>query len=259
LAVLRKRTSTDTAFLDELYPQVDAEVKRQLDEMRALEDARDPSFADADYQLAAYAAALKVLTAYSSIEDFDVVRELSRERKNGETSPIAALIEQAVTTACNHLIPEGVEPSTWRQLSPAERYYLKGLDLESRGEAHIAAYQELARGFGFTEYKPIVSLKANDAHLLTASELARKEMGAGAFGTSLVRHGLFAVFSALKAEDAREGRNWLKNEVPDYWSRRTLLIDILRYLGRLEGVLDHWTADAAMAVLIAGALENDHV
>jgi hypothetical protein len=62
LLVLRKQTSDDTAFLDELYPEVEHEVKAQLDAMLELEDQEDPNFSDTDYRLAAYAAALRVLT-----------------------------------------------------------------------------------------------------------------------------------------------------------------------------------------------------
>src|SRR6266851_8839387 len=36
LLVLRKQTSEDTAFLDEVYQEVEAEVRRQLDSMRDL-------------------------------------------------------------------------------------------------------------------------------------------------------------------------------------------------------------------------------
>jgi adenine-specific DNA methylase len=67
LLVLRKQTSDETAFLDEISPEVEHEVKAQLDAMRALEDQEDPNFGDTDYQLAAYAAALRVLTQYKQI------------------------------------------------------------------------------------------------------------------------------------------------------------------------------------------------
>lgn len=70
LLILRKQTGEDTAFLDEVCPEVEAEVKRQLDSMHELDDphADAPDFTDTDYQLAAYAAALRVLTRYRSIE-----------------------------------------------------------------------------------------------------------------------------------------------------------------------------------------------
>lgn len=72
LLVLRKQTSEEMAYLDELYPEIELEVKRQIDSMRELDDKEDPNFSDADYLLAAYAASLKVLTSYKQIEDIDV-------------------------------------------------------------------------------------------------------------------------------------------------------------------------------------------
>ena len=96
LMVLRKQTSDDVAFLDEIVPQVEIEVEHQLKSMLELDDQEDPNFSDADYQLAAYAAALRVLTQYQGIEDIDVAYELARERKRGEESPIERIIEDAV-------------------------------------------------------------------------------------------------------------------------------------------------------------------
>jgi adenine-specific DNA methylase len=72
LMVLRKQTSDEVAFLDEIVPQVEIEVEHQLKPMLDLDDQEDPNVSDADYQLAAYAAALRVLTQYKGIEDIDV-------------------------------------------------------------------------------------------------------------------------------------------------------------------------------------------
>jgi putative DNA methylase len=51
LLVLRKQTGGETAFLDEIYPEVEHEVEAQLEAMLALEDQEDPNFGDTDYQL----------------------------------------------------------------------------------------------------------------------------------------------------------------------------------------------------------------
>ena len=65
LLVLRKREVDDIAFLDEIYPLIEDEVREQLDKMLAIDDKDEPNFGDTDYQLAAYAAALRVLTLIS--------------------------------------------------------------------------------------------------------------------------------------------------------------------------------------------------
>ncbi len=67
-----------------------------------------------------------MLTQYQGIEDIDVAYELARERKRGEVSPIESIIEDAVKTASNYLVPEGIEPQRWKRLSPEEKRYLTG-------------------------------------------------------------------------------------------------------------------------------------
>ena len=84
-------------FLDELVPKIELEVRSQLDSMLQLDDASDPNFGDADYQLAAYAAALRVLTA-QPIEDIDPAREIARVRQPGEGNPIERLIRDVRAT-----------------------------------------------------------------------------------------------------------------------------------------------------------------
>jgi putative DNA methylase len=258
LLVLRKQTSEETAFLDEVYQDVEAEVRRQLDTMRDLDDAKDPNFTDTDYQLAAYAAALRVLTA-KKIQEIDVSYELSRTRKKGEKSPVEELIERAVTIACDHLVPKGIETHLWKSLSAMERLYLKGLELESHGEHRTGVYQELARGFGVEEYTPLLaSTKANETRLKTATEFGRKEMNDDTFGTSIVRHALFATHKTVETESPRDGITWLTTEVTDYKSNRQRIIEIIEFLAarRQNASLTHWHKDAEAAGILAGALRN---
>ncbi len=147
LMVLRKQATADTAFLDEVVPEVEAEVERQLASMRDLDDRDAPNFSDADYQLAAYAAALRVLTSYRAIEDVDVSYELARERQRGEANPLARIIADAVRTASNFLVPVGLPAHVWRGLAAEEKLYLKGLEVETHGDFRAGVYQEFARGF----------------------------------------------------------------------------------------------------------------
>lgn len=72
ILVLRKQNSDDIAYLDELYPEIEDEVKNQIDSMRDLDDKDDPNFSDQDYILKAYATTLKILTSYKNIKDIDV-------------------------------------------------------------------------------------------------------------------------------------------------------------------------------------------
>ena len=254
LMVLRKQSSDEKAFLDEVVPEVEAEVERQLDAMLALEDRDNPNFSDADHQLAAYAAALRVLTRYRAIEDVDVAYELSRQPARGEVNPIEAIIADAVRTASNHLVPAGLPEHLWRLLDPLEKLYIKGLEVEAHGDFRAGVYQEFARGFGVPDYQRLLhTAKANDTRLKTASEFRRADLA----DAGLVRHALYAVWRTADTGETAESLTWLRTELPDYWPRRESLTAILRYLAGLE--IDHWREDAAAARIVAGAVENDHV
>ena len=267
LMVLRKRTNSAPLFLDEISHQVEDEVRRQLDSMTRLEDTSDPNFGDADFQLAAYAAALRVLTG-QPIEEIDPEKEILRERKPGEVGPVEALIRRAVKIACDHLIPRGLKPELWKSLGAMERFYIKGLEVESHGEYRSGVYQELARGFGANDYTDLLeSTKANETRLKTASEFGKKGLGTygstgDAFNDSLVRQCLFTVWLTVKNEGTKEGTDYLHTELREaYWTNREKIIRILEYIATLRhsSTMEHWHKDAHAANLLAGAVRNDHV
>lgn len=261
LLVLRKRKETEPLFMDEIIHDVEAEVRRQLDTMTRLEDDSDPNFGDADYQLAAYAAALRVLTA-QPIEEINPEREILRERKPGEISPVEKLIRDAVKIAADHLVPRNFNPDIWRFLSPMERFYLKGLEVESHGEYRSGVYQELARGFGAAEYTELLAnTRANETRLKSATEFGKKGLSGAGFDGSLLRQCLFAVHQVRQTEETQTGLNWLKTELPDYWNQRERIIHLLDYLASLVRVssMAHWRKDGQAAELLAGTVRNDHV
>jgi adenine-specific DNA methylase len=263
LLILRKQTSDKVAFLDEIYPEIEDEVKRQLDSMTVIDDKEDPNFSDTDYQLAAYAAALRVLTGYKQIEGIDVSRELARTRTKGEVSELEKVIREAVKIACNHLVPRGIESYLWRQLTAEEKFYLKGLELESHGEFRTGAYQELARGFGIREYKPfLASTKANESRLKTASEFRSGDLNGDAFGGTILRKVLFAIRQTAQTESTQAGRLYLRSELAGlYWDKRKDMIELLKYLALLEHTSPtaHWKEDAHASGLLAVAIEQDHI
>lgn len=273
LLVLRKRIETEPVFLDEISHKVETEVRRQLDSMTRLDDNSDPNFGDADYQLAAYAAALRVLSG-QPIEEINPEKEILRERKPGEVSAVEQLIRRAVKIACDHLIPKGLSAELWKSFGPMERFYIKGLEVESHGEYRSGVYQELARGFGAAEYDTLLeSGKANETRLKSASEFGKRMLGSygtageassrsDSFGDSLVRQCLFAIWLTVKNEDTREGLNYLHTELNDaYWTNREKIAGVLEYLAALRNAspMTHWAKDSEGAGLLAGAVRNDHV
>jgi putative DNA methylase len=262
LLILRKRTSEQTAFLDEVYYQVEEEVRQQLQSMLSLEDSYDPNFGDADYQLAAYAAALRVLTQYKQLADFDIERELTKVRTKKEPSPVEAIIRDAVKIACDLLIPTGFSQVVWKMLLPEERFYLKGLEIESHGEHRNGVYQELARGFGINEYKALLAkTKANQTRLKNATEFGSKMLEDNSFGSTLLRQILFAMHETHRTDAAVIGLNWIRNEYKEYWSSRDRIQALLGYLATLGNneSLPHWKEDSHAARVLAGAVANDHV
>lgn len=286
--VLRKRAANEPGFLDEVYPLVEDEVKRQIAGMQALDEGGEPNFNDADYQLAAYAAALKVLTQYGNLDGKDVEHEVFAVRVKGEKSDFQAVIERALGIACDTLIPRGLE-NAWRDLSLVERYYLRSLDIESRGERRKGMYEELARGFGVTDIKPLLkSDKANGTRVASASALAASVLvavgadGSGAtgqigtnvgrgraaaagphpFAASPLRHLLFAVRETAANDNSPEpGRQYLRDTFGQgYWGRREGFVNLLEWLaalGNAEG-MGEWVADSDAARMLAGRLRNDH-
>ncbi|WP_257264230.1 hypothetical protein [Endozoicomonas sp. ONNA2] len=259
LLILRKRLNDLDAFTDELPPKIEDAVKDQLDHMTAIDDQDHPNFGDTDYQLAAYAAALRVLTQYSEIEGINIENELYREKQKGQKSEFEKLIDQAVEIACNHLVPGGFDEFQWKSLTADERLYLKGLELEKHGELRAGAYQELAKGFGVREYNFMYAkTKANEVRFKTAREFGRSHLKEHGFDASIVRHALFAIHETIKQESARQGVNYLKTEVATFWNDRKKLIEVLRYLSRLAHIdhMEHWETDAEAASTLAGALEN---
>lgn len=163
-------------------------------------------------------------------------------------------------TACDYLVPQGFDSFIWKTLTPEERFYLKGLDIESHGEYRAGAYQELARGFGVREYWMLLSdTKANQTRLKRPTEFGSRVLGDAGFGASPTRQALFAVYEVVRTEEVRNGRNWFHNEMRGhYWNQRKTLIEILKYLSRMGIRVSHWKEDAEAAQLLAGALENDY-
>ncbi len=260
--VLRKRTEQRSAWLDEIYPLIEDEVKQQLDSMTTLDDESEPNFGDTDYQLAAYAAALRVLTQFADIEGMDIRHELFRERTRNEKSEFEKVIDRAVEIAANHLIPRGFDEFHWKSLGSDERLYLKGLELERHREARAGAYIELAKGFGVREYTNLYERsEANAVRFKTASEFKRQQLEGGGFASSLTRHVLFAIHETVREENARAGLDYLKTDgAVDYWGKRKAILALLAYFKPLAhiGHMPHWAEDADAAERLAGAVENDH-
>lgn len=261
LLVLRKLTGNATAFTDEITFEIQEEVKLQIDSMMALEDKEDPNFSDADYLLAAYAATLKILTGYKKIGDINVEYELSKPKDVKTIGPIEAIINNAVRTAYDYLIPQAFDSFIWKNLSPGERFFIKGIELEKSNVYKISAYQEMARGFGVKDFKGLLaSTKANQVRFKTPAEFGSRGLSdKDVFGNSLLRHVLMAISQSEKEQNGQAGKTWLRNELEDYWNQRHIIIELLRYLCTTEHIanMQHWQSPALYAKYLVELVNND--
>lgn len=264
LLILKKQSSNETIFQDELYQGIKKEVKQQINAMRDLDDKEDPNFTDADYLLASYASSLKILTSYKDIEGIDVEYELTKP-KSKERSPIEELIEKAKIVAYDYLIPESIDKLIWRTLIPSERFYIRGLELEMGNVYQIGVYQELAKGFGVNDYQGMFeNQRANTIRLKTASEYKSRGLDSGEFGFSLLRNVLVAINQSVKAETTEEGKKYLKAKYDkgnEYWDKRSTIMELLSFIAKTEHIshMNQWKEDAYYARLLRESIRHDGV
>lgn len=264
LLVLRKQAGNDEAFLDELNADVKAEVKNQIESMQALDDKEDPNFSDPDYVLAAYAASLKVLTSYKTIGEIDLDYELNLAIHEPTKSKVVALIERAKKIAYDFIIPLNFDGYLWKELTPAERFYVKGLESEKNGNYQISTYQEYARGFAISSYGQLMANeRANTCRLKTPQEFAMRTIGdVPDFESSTLRLILAAIHIAIKEdENPEKGLYHIKNNLPDYWGSRDMIKQLLAFLKDAHGIenMPHWEEAAQMAEHIYVLVDNDHI
>ena len=112
-----------------------------------LEKGSEGLYTDADLQMAGYAAALKVLTAYSVIDGKNMVTEAEVPRQKGKKTFVDELIDFAVQTAVQFLVPVGFEKDEWQNLVAVERFYLKMAEMEHQGLKTLDNYQNFAKRF----------------------------------------------------------------------------------------------------------------
>lgn len=255
LLVARKRRGNLKTTQDDLAWEIQEEVETQIQSLTGLNQEakglyRDENlFEDADLQMAGYAAALRALTRYSSINGRDMCSEAARPRVKGEKTFVDELIDFAVDTANRSLVPQGLQNAQWDKLKAAERFYLKLLDLEARGLKALDNYQNLAKAFKVRDFKPFMAEhKANAARLKSAVELGRSEMGEGSemYNTPL-RGTLYALMELTKGVDGGLVLTHLAFNVPNYYdaTQRDLLVKLADYLARKLEVLRPEEAKAA--------------
>lgn len=259
MIVLKKRLGEQSGYPDEIVHEIREEVERQIKDMIGLNDQLDAArgeniFNDADLQMAGYAAALRVLTAYTKIDGVDMTREALRPRKKGEKTLVDELTEFAVQTANEFLVPDGLERELWLDLNGSERFYLKMMDIEEAGEAKLDQFQNFAKAFRVGDYDEMMASKSpNDAKLKTATKLGKTSMAEGIpFGRdSIVRIALRAIWRVGKEDEVEDVLDELRDLIPDYLRKRDTLRQIVAYMAAKRDRSDPDEASAARILVTA--------
>ncbi|RUY07055.1 DUF1156 domain-containing protein [Mesorhizobium sp. M2A.F.Ca.ET.040.01.1.1] len=261
LLVLRKRLIAKNAKRMDIEGEIESEVDRQLEVLHDLAEdwTAERLYTDGDLQLAAYAAALRVITGYETIDRVQVGTDVYRKLKRSEKTVIRELIEYAASVANNKLVPEGFPIGMWRDLDPASRFYIRMLDMESKGTTRFADYQDFAKTFSVVDYTALMgSTKANAASLAGAAEMKARLLEGSGFPTSPLRRVLFAIYKTMQKDEPREGVSFLRTEYgPDYWPIRTKLVEFARYVA-LKTTKTR-PAEYAAADLLVQKLEVDRL
>jgi len=265
MIVLKKRRGEQSGYQDEIVHEIRDEVERQIKDMIGLNDQMDAArgeniFNDADLQMAGYAAALRILTAYTKIDGVDMTREALRPRKKGEKTLVDELTEFAVQTANEFLVPDGLERELWLELNGAERFYLKMMDIEEVGEAKLDQFQNFAKAFRVGDYDDLMASKSpNNAKLKTAKGLGRSAMAEGVqFGRdSIVRLALRGVWRVGKGDEVEDVLEELRDLIPDYLRKRDTLRQLVAYVAAKRERTDPEEARAAR--ILGTAIQTERI
>ncbi|WP_039794703.1 anti-phage-associated DUF1156 domain-containing protein [Komagataeibacter europaeus] len=265
IIVLKKRSGDKSGYQDEIVHEIRDEVERQIKEMIGLNDQMDTArgeniFNDADLQMAGYAAALRVLTAYTKIDGVDMTTEALRPRKKGEKTLVDDLTEFAVQIANEFLIPKGLGQDLWLEMNGAERFYLKMMDIEEAGKAKLDQFQNFAKAFRVEDYDEVMASKSpNNAKLKTAIKLGKTSMAEGTpFGRgSIVRLALRGIWRVAKEDDVDEVIDELRDLIPDYFHKRDILRQIVAYVAAKRTQSDPTEASAAR--ILGTAIQTERI
>lgn len=240
ILMLKKRPEGDRAgFKQRILPAVRAEVQRQIESMMHLnEEIKDkhgePVFNDSDLQMAGYAAALKVLTAYTTIGGEDVTSFALRPRNKGEVTVVDEIVQQAAEAANSLLVPEGLSAETWSRLSGIQRFYLRMMDMETTGASKLDNYQNFAKAFRVQDYARVMGdMKANAARLKRVSEFtSRKLTDSTEIGPTWLGHLITGLQQLLAEVEPQAVIQQFQQDLPDFMEVRPLLIDMLEFMER---------------------------
>lgn len=262
--VLRKRKARESGYKDEIVQEVKAEVADQIDTMAGLNQKVrghgriENLFEDADLQMAGYAAALRVLTRYETIDGTDMTKEALRPRRAGEKNLVGEIIDFAVQVANEHMVPEHMTPKLWENLTGAERFYLKMMDIETTSLRKLDNYQNFAKAFRVDSYDKLMGpMEPNKARLKTAKEFKKNGFEITEFGPSITRAALYGIFELENDVEGDDVLSHLKDLLPTYHNKRDDLAAIAEYIARKREAVDETESRAAR--ILHGLIRNERL
>ena len=272
MLILRKRKANLETFRDDLGWEIEEAVKGQVETLAGLDRSiRDQGseglYTDADLQMAGYAAALKVLTAYSRIDGKDMVTEAEAPRQKGKKTFVDELIDFAVQTAVQFLVPVGFEKGEWQKLQAVERFYLKMAEMEHQGAKTLDNYQNFAKAFKVHHFDQLMSdaSKANSARLKLSVEFKSSMMSGDAemAGTPL-RALLYALYELSRDVEVDDVLLHLMENCPNYLPNKQMLAKMADYISeKREGLKGTKTftpeLEASCARVLAEAIRNQRL
>jgi len=258
--LLRKRPAGDKpGYRQEILPAVRREVQAQITQMLHLSDSMaeqhgEPVFNDSDLQMAGYAAALKVLTAFTHVDGEDVTGFALRQRKKGESTVVDAIVQQAAEAANSVLVPEGLPAATWDKIGGVQRFYLRMLDMETTGASKLDNYQNFAKAFRVVDYTAVLaSSQANAAALKQPERFTSRELSdSSEIGATWLGRLIIGIQQVRDEVEPQTVVRQISQDLPDFLAIRQNLIDMLRFLE--AKCADTATCEAAE--LLADRMQN---
>jgi adenine-specific DNA methylase len=242
ILLLKKRPAGERiGFKQQLFPVVRREVESQINAMMHLNDTMkahhgSPVFNDSDLQMAGYAAALKVLTAYTKIGGEDVTSFALRPRAAGETTVVDEIVQQAAETASNLLTPPGLSREVWSKLEGIERFVLQMLHMETSGAHKLDNYQNFAKAFRVIDYTKVMGdMRPNKARLKRVTEYTSRDLtDATELGPTRLGRLIIGLHQRIADDlDPQRFVEQLRAEMTDrFLETRPILIEMLAFIER---------------------------
>ena len=265
--VLKKRQSDRTGYKDFITPMLKRRVREVVDNMRKSQDIGGSvqcGYTDTDYLLAAQAAAVEVITGFSSIEGIDLEEELRKPNSQRQNSVLKQFMATAKQTASDYLVPSMLDrvlkdnnynqDSTvfWRGLTQEEKFLFNSLEMETLGVSKIGVFQDLGRSYGLADYESLIlTAKANECRTRLPEELSRagtvkySELPPdkrNLFEHSITRH-IYYALKQMRQEASAERAAKHVVDCTDFWREKNNKIRIvLDFLQRATQNIDAWKA-----------------